>query len=189
MKEMIRINIIQKIKNKRLIFTFFLLSSMIYAIMLLITIPRVMEYSGGLKILDMMPTGYTHEYVQNLLSTLGEKGRNAYLFFQIPLDLIYPLLFGVSNCLLMAYILNQLRKLERNYIYFTILPLAAGICDYFENFGIIGMLTSYPNNSSLLSQFTNVFSILKSGLTSLFFLSFIYFLIRFAIQKLVQPKK
>ena len=74
--------------------------------MLTITIPMVMSFSDGMKLLDMMPAGYSAEYVNTLLNTLGEQGRNAYLFQQIPVDMVYPFLFAVSYCLLFAYFLD-----------------------------------------------------------------------------------
>ena len=58
----------------------FALSSAIYVMMLTVTIPKVVELSGGMKILDMLPTGYSPEYVNSLMSNLGPKGRHAYLF-------------------------------------------------------------------------------------------------------------
>lgn len=35
-----------------------------------------------------------------LLSALGENGRHAYLFHQLPFDMLYPFLFGVTYCLI-----------------------------------------------------------------------------------------
>lgn len=49
-----------------------------YLIMFFYSIPRVLEYSGGMKILDLMPTGYNTEYGQKLFETLGETGREIY---------------------------------------------------------------------------------------------------------------
>ena len=83
----------------------FILTNILYVIMLTITIPNVMSYAGGMKLLDMIPSGYTSEYVNLLLNALGNKGRHAYLFNQIPLDMVYPFLFGISSCLVLAYFL------------------------------------------------------------------------------------
>lgn len=48
----------------------FILTNVVYVIMLLVTIPRTMNYSEGMKLLDMMPSGYDLNYVTELLSTL-----------------------------------------------------------------------------------------------------------------------
>ena len=68
--------------------------------MLIITIPKTMAFSNGMKLLDMMPSGYDSEYITSLFEALGEDGRHAYLYSQLPVDMIYPLLFGISYCLI-----------------------------------------------------------------------------------------
>ncbi|MFA6977930.1 MAG: hypothetical protein WC209_01300 [Ignavibacteriaceae bacterium] len=184
MKDLIKRNI-----NGKRILLLFVLTNIIYVIMLGITIPKVMSFSGGMKLLDMMPTGYNAEYVNSLLSALGEKGRNAYLFTQLPVDMIYPFLFGVSYCLVLAYILNKLGKFESRLFYLCFLPLFSGLFDYLENIGIITMLMSYPNNPVILTQITNVFSVLKSSFTTFYFIVLIIFLIVFGMNKLFQKSK
>jgi len=183
MKEFIKRNI-----NGRKVLLLFILTNIIYAIMLTITIPKVMSFSGGLKLLDMMPAGYDPEYVNTLLYTLGEKGRNAYLFIQLPFDMIYPSLFAISSCLLLAYLLNKLRKLEGALFYLCFIPLLSGVFDYCENIGIISLLNSYPNNSNLLSQTTSVFSVLKSSSTVTYFIILITLLIVLGIRKIISKK-
>jgi hypothetical protein len=174
--------IIRNLNGWKVLFLF-LLANVIYVIMLTVTIPKVVSFSGGMKLLDMMPTGYNAAYVNALLAALGEQGRHAYLYNQIPLDLIYPLLFGVSNCLILAFIFKKLGKLESSLFYLCFLPLFAGLFDYSENIGIIALLTSYPNNSVVLAQVTNVFSVLKSSFTTIFFVVLLIFLLKFAIRK------
>lgn len=156
--------------------------------MITVTIPQVMRFAGGMKLLDMMPTGYGPEYVDNLLKTLGPEGRSAYLFNQLPLDMIYPSLFGITYCLLLAYLLNKLNKLKSAFFYLCFIPLLSGIFDYGENIGIITMLTGYPDNSVLGSQITNVFSVLKSSFTTLYFIIVIMSLIAL-MMKLVNSKR
>ena len=74
----------------------FLLTNIVYAVMLTVTIPKTMTFSNGLKLLDMMPLGYDLEYINMLFETLGENGRQVYLTNQLPVDMIYPFLFGIS---------------------------------------------------------------------------------------------
>jgi hypothetical protein len=162
----------------------FVLTSVVYTLMLTITIPKVMSFSEGMKILDMIPTGYNVDYVNSLLNTLGVKGRDAYLFNQIPLDMIYPFLFGITYCLILAYILKKLDKLESYLFNVCFLPLFSGLFDYFENIGIITILNTYPNNSNKLTEITNVFSILKSSFTTISFIMLITLLILIGIRKL-----
>lgn len=170
-------NKISRHLNGKLILFLFVITNIIYASMMLITIPQVMQYSNGMQLLDMLPAGYDHAYVRVLFDTLGSQGRNTYLYRQIPLDMLYPGLFGISYCLVMAYFLNKLEKLEGNFFYLCLIPIFAGIFDYGENIGIITMINSYPDISVLTSQITNIFSILKSASTSIYFISLIVCLV------------
>lgn len=163
-----RETIFRNIEGKKVLILF-VTTNVVYLVMLMITIPIVMGFSEGMKLLDMMPTGYDAEYVRTLFNTLGEKGRQAYLFNQIPVDMIYPFLFGVSYSLVLAYFLNKLDKLRGLLFYFCLLPIAAGLFDYLENVGIITMLTSYPDFTNLSVTTTNIFTVLKSALTTIYF--------------------
>jgi hypothetical protein len=163
-------------KGKKVL-VLFVLTNIIYAFMLIITIPKTMGFSNGMKLLDMMPTGYNFEYINTLFDTLGEKGREVYLYNQIPVDMIYPFLFGISYCLLIAYFLKKLNKLNSPFFYLCLLPLVAGVADYFENFGIISMLNSYPDLSLFSTTATNIFTILKSMTTTIYMVALIITLI------------
>ncbi len=168
---------------------FFVLATMVYVLMLVITIPRVMSFSKGMKLLDMMPTGYDLEYVNTLFNTLGQEGRDAYLNNQIPLDMIYPLLFGISFCLVLAYFLNKLNKLKSPFIYLCLLPIIAGTADYLENIGIIILLNSYPDLSFGMVTMTNGASLIKSSTTTLYFLILLISLIFLGIRVLKKDRK
>jgi len=155
----------------------FILTNAVYVFMLTVTIPKTMGFSNGMKLLDMMPTGYDLNYVSELFNSLGEIGRETYLTNQIPVDMIYPLLFGLTYCLLLAYFLKKLNKLNAPFTYLCLLPIIAGIGDYLENFGIISMLKSYPDLTEIAVKITNSFSVLKSISTSVFFIVLIIVLI------------
>jgi hypothetical protein len=173
----------RNLKGSRILFLF-TLSWVVYIIMLTVTIPEVMRFSGGLKILDMMPEGYNHDYVVSLLGSLGEKGRHAYLFHQIPLDMIYPFLFGVSNCLILAWLFHKLGKSDSPYFKLCYLPLIAGLFDYCENFGIISILTIYPRHPIIIYRIAEMFSVLKSLFTTLYFMVLLVMLIIFGINRI-----
>lgn len=161
----------------------FIITNIIYTLMLTITIPKTMNFANGMKLLDMMPMGYSLEYVTQLFNALGEEGRNIYLFNQIPLDMIYPFLFGISYCLVFAYLLNKINKLYSSLFYISLLPIIAGIADYLENIGIIYSLTNFPNLSSNTIKLTSLFSIVKSTSTTIYFVSLLILLIVFGFQK------
>ncbi len=154
----------------------------------MVTIPRTMEYSNGMKLLDMLPTGYNHDYVNELFVTLGENGRETYLTNQIPLDMVYPFIFGLTYCLILAYFLKKINKLRTPYTYLCLLPIIAGTADYLENIGIITMLKSFPDLSQTFTKATNIFTLLKSGSTTIFFLVLIIILISLGFKTLIGKK-
>ena len=174
--------LIEKNISGKKVLGLFILTNVVYLFMLTVTIPKTMEFSNGKKLLDMMPTGYDLNYVIELFSSLGEKGRETYLTSQIPVDMIYPLLFGLSYCLLLGYFLKKLNKLNSPYLYLCLLPIIAGISDYLENIGIIVMLSNYPDLTGTTVNATNTFTILKSTSTSIFFIALIVILIILGIK-------
>jgi hypothetical protein len=177
-------NLIKAHLDGKTILFLFVLTNLVYATMLLVTIPRVMQFSGGMPILDMLPTGYPHDYVRTLLDTLGAPGREAYLLRQLPLDMLYPGLFAVSYCLLTAYLLTKLGKFDGPMFYGCLIPVCAGLFDYAENAGIVAMLISYPNNASQLTALTSLFSILKSTSATASFVVLLWCLISLGKRKL-----
>ncbi len=173
---------IEKNISGKKVLGFFILTNVVYIFMLTVTIPKTMEFSNGMKLLDMMPSGYDLNYVSELFSSLGENGRETYLTSQIPVDMIYPLLFGLSYCLLLGYFLKKLNKLNSPYLYLCLLPVIAGISDYLENIGIITMLNNYPDLTETMVNATNTFTVLKSISTSVFFIALIVILIILGIK-------
>ncbi len=175
-------NIINNLNGKRILL-FFLVTGMIYMTMLTVTIPKLTGFAGGLKILDMMPTGYNPTYVNSLLNALGPDGRNFYLFYQLPLDMVFPGINAITFCLIFGYFFQKLGKIDSILFYICYLPLFAGLFDYCENIGIITMLNTYPGNPVILSIVTNLFSILKSTITTIYSLILIFVLILFTARR------
>ncbi len=173
--------------GKRVLFIF-LLSTLVYIFMISVTIPHVTHYAQGMLLLDMMPMGYDFEYVQALFNSLGKSGRQAYLYRQIPVDMVYPFLFAYSYSLVLAYFLKKLNKLEGPFFYFCLLPFIAGLADYAENFGVVVLLTNHPDFSILSVTITRIFSLIKSCITTIFFLVLIWILILVAF-KFINKKK
>ena len=181
-------NFIEKNLSGKKILSLFILTNIIYVFMLTVTIPKTMGFSNGMKLLDMMPTGYDMNYVSTLFNALGEKGRETYLTSQIPVDMIYPLLFALTYCLILGYFLKKLNRFYTPFTIICIIPIIAGIADYLENFGIIFMLKNYPELTENSVKITSSFSLIKSISTSVFFIVLIAMLmilgIRFLKEKL-----
>jgi len=172
----------KNIKGKKVL-SLFIITNLVYLIMIFITIPKVMKYSNGNKILDMLPFGYSYAYVMQLFNELGIEGRNVYLNYQIPVDMIYPLLFGISYSLILAYFLQKINKLKTPYLILCLFPLIAASFDYFENLGIVLIILKFPNITKTTVILNSIFTIIKSTATSIYFISLILVLIIFALKK------
>lgn len=179
---------IDKKLTGKMVLSLFVITNIVYAIMLIVTIPKTMTFSNGMKLLDMMPMGYDSIYINALFEALGEKGRQVYLYSQLPVDMIYPFLFAISYCLLIGFFLKKLNKLNSGFFYLCLLPIIAGIADYFENFGIIKMLNNYPDLSQVLMDATNIFSVVKSMTTTVYFVALIIILIMLGIKTMKERK-
>lgn len=178
----------RNVKGKKVLLLV-IITNLIYGYMLLISIPKVLTFSGGMKIPDMMPTGYDPEYIFKLLGKLGEKGRNTYLYEQIPVDLFYPFFFGISYCLLIAYLLHRLQLLKTEPYYLCLLPLLGGFFDYLENFGIIHMLVDYPFVSVSIIHTAAFFTVIKSLFSYISFILIFLLLLAVGYLKLSESRK
>lgn len=166
----------------------FIATNLVYGFMLVVTIPKTMAHAGGMKLLDMMPLGYNTAYVVELMTKLGEAGRKSYLYYQIPVDFVYPFLFGLSYSLLLAYLLRRLQKLDTWMIYFCLLPILAGLADYLENFGIVYLLSTFPALPNGIIHITSVFSVVKSAATTGYFVILILMLLVLGINFLMKQR-
>lgn len=178
----------RNIEGKKVLILF-VLTNLVYGFMLLLSIPKVMRFSGGMKLFDLMPMGYSVDYAGSLLEKLGLEGRNAYLLNQIPVDFIYPFLFGLTYCLLIAYLLNRLHGLKAENFYLCLLPVIAGVLDYMENLGIVNLLVAYPDLSDTSVHIAAFFTVMKSLLSTISFSVLIVILILLVIRKLFPKKK
>lgn len=167
----------------RTVLIFIVVTNVIYFMMILWTIPYVMSFADGLQILDMRPLGYNQYDVNQLMNELGIAGRSAYLYRQIPLDMIYPFLFGLSYYLLLTWLLTKLYLLSSRWALLIYLPIIAALFDYLENIGIIFLLDTHPDYSAFEVSVFSFFSVVKSSFSMVYFVSLIIFLLIFLWKK------
>lgn len=154
----------------------------VYTCMVLITLAHLQDVSGGMPVFDMRPTGYDMEDAQNLLAALGPAGRQYYLWRQIPLDLVYPALFGFSFFLLAIWLGVKLQAFQRSLTVCAYIAVAAAVFDYVENFLIILILRDFPNLSDTLVGAANMATVVKSGLVTVYFMGVVVVLFVWAVQ-------
>ena len=156
----------------------------VYLIMLLWSIPMVQSFAGGMEILDMKPFGYDYGYVLTLFNELGLEGQDKYLMYQIPIDMLYPGLFGLTYWLLLMWVFTKMHILDTFWANLTFLPIFAGFFDYLENFGILFLLANHPDISEGMVKATSIFTLAKSGFTTLSFTAILLSLVLLALRRL-----
>lgn len=143
----------------------FVASQVVYFTMLFVTIPAIENKTQGMKIFDLMTTGYSQQYVIAFLENIGEKGRNIYLSNQIPLDLIYPSLMAVTGALFIALFA---RKINPRLGAILFIPIFGALFDYLENMMVAVMLLSYPDIPKTIVLLSSMFTIMKTFLVPLY---------------------
>jgi len=171
------ISYFQRVSSGKAVLLLLVVTNLIYALMLMYSLPLVSSYAPELVLFDMSPTGYSFVQATELLASLGTEGRNTYLFIQLPLDFIYPGMFAVSYGLLITWMLKQYLAKDSKLFFMAFVPLLAGGFDYLENIGIIAMLNSFPGISESLVSCASAFTLIKSGLTTVFFVMLLLVLI------------
>jgi hypothetical protein len=165
------------------VFFFFVLSGIFYFTMFFVTIPKLTEFSNGLPVFDMRFNGYNLFDAKELLQHLGNAGKDFYLFRQLPLDFIYPLIFAWSNILILCFFLKKIQKFDTWFLLISV-PIIGGVFDYLENFGIIYMLTSYPDISETSVKMISIFTVIKNVFISLYVAVLLIVLCIFLFKKL-----
>ena len=160
----------QRVSHGKTVFLLFITTNLIYALMLMYSLPLVSSYAPELVLFDMSPMGYNPAQAMALLTSLGTEGRAAYLSVQLPLDFIYPGMFAISYALLITWVLKQYLSHDSKLFYVALLPFIAGGFDYLENVSIIVMLDSFPDVAGDLVRRASAFTIAKSGVTTVFFI-------------------
>lgn len=113
------------------------------------------------RILDLRYQGYQKHDVSLFFELIGPQGRQDYQGFQIPIDMIYPLLFALGYSLFFAaYFRSQNRTLglKKYHLAIISLPFISAIIDWSENVNTYLLLQSFPSidaqNVSLGSHLT-----------------------------------
>ena len=164
------LNTLKKLASGKTVLILFTMTMAIYLLMLLYSIPLVESFAPNTALFDLSPSGYSYQHALSLLEELGNEGRQIYLSRQLPLDFIYPGLFGFSYTLMLFWLFSKSVKDASRLFYLAFIPALGGLFDYLENFFIIRMINAFPDLSPGLVQVASTFTLLKSIFTTIFFL-------------------
>lgn len=121
-------------------------AAVLFAVMQVVTLPRLTAMAGGLAPFDLRFFGYDRTDAIALLRALGGEGRAEYLRVQLRLDDAFAPLYGVTLSLLLAEILGRagLRRVFAFLLAFAVVSPMAGF-DLAENAAIAEMLRRPPD--------------------------------------------
>jgi len=171
----------------RVVLILFILTMAVFSLMIMSTIPKVERFASGIPLFDMSPSGYSYQQAISLLESLGEDGRNVYLFQQLPIDFIYPGLFAFSYALLLTWLFAKSFATNSKIFFLALVPVLGGLFDYLENIGIIIMINTFPNISRGRVGVVSTFTLLKSAFTTGFYILLLVGIISFIIRKINKP--
>jgi len=110
--------------------------------------------------LDLM-FGFTACEAFSHLQQLGEQGRKGYLITLIFADTLYPLVYSTLLALIISAVINRMNTLKPEWKVINLIPYIAAFFDLLENAGIMTMLISFPEKTSLAAWLASFAGMLK----------------------------
>jgi len=155
------------VRDKRVLLICFVLAASVYLAMVLGPLAWL-EAIAGMAPFDMRPGGYSLAEAKALIAALGDNGRRIYLTTQIPLDMIYPGLLGLTLFIALTRVASGLGGVAGRVLRaLRWLAVLAALADYAENLMIVIMLTGGGALDAGLVTSASIASMAKAGLTML----------------------
>ncbi|MDW3210676.1 MAG: hypothetical protein R8N23_12445 [Reichenbachiella sp.] len=160
-------SILERLTTKRAILVLFVVAHLVLLVMMLFTFPSI-NAQFGTEAFDLRATGYSVEEATVMLQNLNQETIDLYLFPQLfLLDVLYPFLLALLLSTLIIR-LSGLIKMKPHplFSHLYLLPFLAMALDYAENVSIALMITNTSQISASVIQTANLFTQLKSGVTT-----------------------
>ncbi|HTV71310.1 MAG TPA: hypothetical protein VMF90_22505 [Rhizobiaceae bacterium] len=139
----------------------------IYALMVLVTLPRIATEAGGLLPFDLRPLGYTHAEAVAFLSALTPAGKDIYLTIQHRLDFVFPAVFALTIAFAIV-LLTPSRWGGLRWIAAAVIVIPGAIFDYLENAAVARLLKAAPEAlTPELARAAHIWTLLKSAATTI----------------------
>ncbi len=103
--------------------------------------------------------GFSAETLSSMLDQYGEQGRQVYLFVASVIDIIYPLVYTLALCFLIAFLFKRNGWVKwRNLV---LAPFLIAFFDFMENLGIIRAAATFPQLSEGWARFGSIAGMIK----------------------------
>ena len=125
--------------------------------------PTIVEFSGGLPILDTR-SSFTPEDAYQLFTALGSGGRRAYLTLHLVPDTLFPIGYALAFAFISAWFMVRLLPLDHRLQWLSMIPLISGLADVIENLSLMICNLVYPGRIDWLVKFAHLLTKVKFGL-------------------------
>ncbi|WP_460470684.1 hypothetical protein [Emticicia fontis] len=146
-------NFVRRYASGRNVLIFFVLQMIISAI-ILPYMQGKFDPTNTLGVLDLK-FGFTPDEAYNMLKAYGEEGRKYYFFAEAVIDIVYPIIYTITNVLLLSYVFKKGFPANSFIQQLNIFPILATIGDFAENAGIIAMLNAFPERADNAASFAS----------------------------------
>lgn len=121
---------------------------------------QVTIISEGTGILDLNFYN-SKEFMMQTLQELSQKGRDFYLTKFFIVDFFYPITYAAFYGITILYVLEKLGNHSKSIKLLALIPVCGMCFDWLENVSISSLLTTFPNDSTLLYLMATISTILK----------------------------
>ncbi|MES2517291.1 MAG: hypothetical protein V4585_04235 [Bacteroidota bacterium] len=143
---------------------------------------KINELAGKtLGVIDLT-FGFNPQKTLDMVKNYGEEARRFYATTELTTDIIYPLVYAFLLGIILTLLYRN--KLYKPFESVNILPFFCQIFDYLENNCIVYLLKSFPEQSSTIATFCELFKLLKWLSFGLIIIFILYGLIRLLLEKL-----
>jgi len=123
---------------------------------------KIAALSDGMQVIDLQIPTYAAQTALDMVAAYGDDARKLYKQVELTADTIYPLVYGMTYALLLAFLFKGNLPGSPKWKYLLpLVPLIGMLFDFGENIGIVTMLSQFPDQPFLLAWITAKFSLLK----------------------------
>jgi len=130
----------------------------------LVIMPNGQKWLGGttdeVGAIDLT-FGASPETLFEKVAAYGEQGRHAYRIFALTADVGYPIIYSIFLGLAVTWSFRRAFPAGSWLQRLNLVPFAALVFDILENLGIVGLLSTYPQQLVWLAYLTIILNIIK----------------------------
>lgn len=129
-----------------------------------------------------LTVGFNPGRTLQMVADYGPQARAYYTHVELTVDIMYPVVYSLLFAVILALLFRN--KANRPFASVTLLPFVSQLFDYLENATIVGLLTTYPQQSTTLAVLCELVKLIKWILLGVIIVYMVYGLFR-----LLSPKR